>query len=120
MAKNMLVFCGSDEPQKAFPPFMLGSGAQAVDMELTLFFTFTGLNIIRKGGAEKIDLPGAPNTLPGFLKMVRDNGARLIACSATFPIVGVNENDFIDGVEFGGVVEFVSLAEEADVVLTFC
>ncbi len=120
MAKKMLVFCGSDDPCKAFPPFMLGCGALAVDTELTLFFTLTGLNIIRKGGAEKIELPGAPNTLPGFLKIARENGARLIACSAAFPIVGASEDDFIEGVEFGGVAEFVSLAEEADVVLTFC
>ena len=46
MAKKMLVFCGSDDPYKTFPPFMLGSGALAMDMALTLFFTMTGLNII--------------------------------------------------------------------------
>ena len=120
MAKKMLVFCGSDDPHKAFPPFMLGCGAQAMDMELTLFFTLTGLNIIRNGGAEKIELAGAPNTLSNFIKIAKENGARLIACSAAFSIVGVKEDDFIEGVEFGGVAEFVSLAEESDVVLTFC
>ncbi len=120
MAKKMLVFCGSDDPHKAFPPFMLGCGALAIDMELTLFFTLTGLNIIRKGGAEKIELAGTPNTLPAFLKIAQENDTRLIACSAAFPIVGVSQDDFIEGVEFGGVAEFVSLAEEADVVLTFC
>jgi len=120
MAKKMLVFCGSDNPYRAFPPFMLGSGALASDMELTLFFTMTGLNIIRNGGAERITLEGTPYTLPEYLQIAKEGGARLIACSAAFPIVKVGENDFIDGVEFGGVAEFVSLAEEADVVLTYC
>jgi len=120
MASKMLIFCGSDDPQKAFPPFMLGSGGQATEMELTMFFTLTGLNIIRKGGAEKIVLPGAPKTLPEFLQIVRDEGAKLIACSAAFPILGINEGDLIDGVECGGVATFVMAAEEADVVLTFC
>jgi len=118
--KKMLVFCGSDDPHKAFPPFMLGCGAQALDMELTLFFTLTGLNIIRRGCAEKIQLPGAPHTLPEFLKIAKENGARFIACSAAFPILGIKGDDFIEGVEYGGVAEFVSLAEEADVVLTYC
>lgn len=118
--KQVLVFCGSDDPHKAFPPFMLGCGAQALDMDLTLFFTLTGLNIIRRGLAEKIQLPGAPHTLPEFLKIVKDNGARFIACSAAFPILGIQGDDFIEGVEYGGVAEFVSLAEEADVVLTYC
>jgi predicted peroxiredoxin len=119
MAKKMLVFCGSDSPEKAFPPFMLGSGGLALDMEVTLFFTMSGLNIVRKGGAEKITLPGAPKTLPEFIKVMRDGGAKMIACSAAFPIVGIKEQDLIDGVEYGGVATFVSGAEEADVVLTF-
>jgi predicted peroxiredoxin len=119
MAKKVWIFCGSDEPQKAFPPFMLGSGALALDMELSLFFTMNGLNIVRRGGAEKIVLKGAPKPLPEFIEILREGGAKLIACSAAFPIVGCKEEDLIDGVECGGVATFVSGAEEADLVLTF-
>ena len=119
MAKKMVVFCGSDEPQKAFPPFMLGAGAQALDMELMLFFTMSGLNIVRKGVAENIKLEGAPKTLAEFISVVREGGAELVACSAAFPIVGCNEEDLIEGVECGGVATFVDEAETADVVLTF-
>ncbi len=118
--KKMLVFCGSDDPNKVFPPFMLGCGALAMDMELTLFFTLTGLNVVRRGYAEKICLPGAPHTLPEYLKIAKENGARFLVCSAAFPILGIKGDDFIEGVEYGGVAEFVSLAEEADVVLTYC
>jgi len=120
MAKKMVVFCGSDDPKKAFPPFMLGSGAIAMDMELMLFFTMDGLNIVRKGGAEKIQLEGAPKSLQEFIDIVRDAKAELVACSAAFPIVGCKEEDLIEGVECGGVATFVDEAEEADIVLTFC
>jgi len=119
MATKMMIFCGSDDPQKAFPPFMLGSGALATDMEVTMFFTMSGLNIVKKGGAEKIRLSGAPKTLPEFIKIVQESGAKMIACSAAFPIVGIEEQDLIEGVECGGVATFVIDAEEADVVLTF-
>ena len=119
MATKVLIFCGSDDPQKAFPPFMLGSGALATEMELTLFFTMSGLNIVRRGGAEKIVLPGAPKTLPEFIKILQEGGAKMIACSAAFPIVGMKEEDLIEGVECGGVATFVSDAEEANIVLTF-
>ena len=117
--KKMLIFCGSDAPQKAFPPFMLGSVALATEMELTMFFTMSGLNIVRKGGAEKILLPGAAMTLPQFIKTVQDGGAKMIACSAAFPMVGMKQEDVIEGVECGGVATFVIAAQEADVVLTF-
>ena len=98
---------------------MLGSGAQARDLELTLFFTLSGLNIVRKGGAEKIHLDGAPKPVTEFLEIVKEAGARMIACSAAFPIAKITEEDLIDGMEMGGVATFVELAEEADVVLTF-
>jgi predicted peroxiredoxin len=119
MAQKILIFCGSDTPEKAFPPFMLGSGALAMDMEVTLFFTMSGLNIIRKGGAEKITLEGAPKSLSEFIEILRDGGAKLIACSAAFGIIGIEEGDLIEGVECGGVATFVDAAQEADVVLTF-
>lgn len=120
MAKKMVIFCGSDEPMKAFPPFMLGVGAQAMDMDLMMFFTMSGLNIVRKGGAEKIQLDGAPKPLTEFIDIVRKGGAELVACSAAFPIAGCSEEDLIEGVECGGVATFVDEAESADTVLTFC
>ena len=119
MAKKMWIFCGSDEPQKAFPPFMLGAGALALDWEVNLFFTMNGLNIVQKGGAEKIILENAPKPLQEFIKILQEGGATMIACSAAFPIVGCEEEDLIDGVECGGVASFVNGAEEADTVLTF-
>ena len=119
MARKMLIFCGSDDPERVYPPLMLGSGAQAMDMELSLFFTLSGLNIIRKGGAEKIVLDGAPKPVSEFIEIVKEAGAHLIACSAAFPIAKIEEQDLIDGMEMGGVATFVELAEEADVVLTF-
>jgi len=115
----MMIFCGSDDPQKAFPPFMLGAGALATEMEVTMFFTMSGLNIVKKGGAESIVLPGAPKTLPEFIKVVQEGGAEMIACSAAFTIAGIKEEDLIEGVECGGVATFVIGAEEADIVLTF-
>ena len=89
MAKKMVVFVGSDEPQKAFPPFMLGSGAIAMDMKLMLFFTMNGLNIVKKGGAEKIKLEGAPKSLPEFIDMVE---AAVAQCFVPEPVWPAAEN----------------------------
>lgn len=118
MAK-MVIFCGSDSPEKAFPPFMLGSGALAADIEVMFFFTMAGLNIVKKGGAKSIKLTNAPRTLPEFIGLVQEQGARLVACSAAFPIVGIKQEDLIDGVTVGGVATFIKEAKDADIVLTF-
>jgi predicted peroxiredoxin len=119
MHKKVWFFCGSDEPQKAFPPFMLASGALAMDMDVTLFFTMDGLHIVEKGGAERIRLNGEPEGLSTLMRTVQEGGGKFIACSALLAAEGLTEEDIIEGVEFGGVVTFVNGAEEADVVLTF-
>ncbi len=90
-----------------------------MDTELILFFTMNGLNIVRKGGAEKIKLDSAPKTLPEFIDIVRQGGAGLVACSSALPIVGCAEEDLIEGVECGGVVTFLDEAESPDTALTF-
>ncbi len=74
MAGKMVIFCGSDGVEKAFPPFIVGMGAKAADMDVILFFSMSGLNIVKKGGAEKIILPNAPMTLPEFIKSSVDAG----------------------------------------------
>ena len=119
MATKVLFFCGSDHPEHAFPPFMLGLGAMASDMEVSMFFTMSGLNIIRKGGAEKITLEGAPKTLPELIKIAQESGIKMIACSAAFKIADLTENDLIDGGVIGGVAGFHADAEQPDKVLTF-
>ena len=118
MAK-MAIFCGSDSPEKAYPPFMLGLGALASELEVMYFFTMSGLNIVKKAKAENIVLPGAAMSLPEFIQQAQELGARMVACSAAFAIAGVTEEDLIEGVTIGGVATFVSEAEEADIVLTF-
>jgi predicted peroxiredoxin len=119
MAERMSVFCSSDKPEKAFPAFMMAAGALALDMEVSMFFTMSGLRILKKGGAETICLPGAAKSLPEFVQEVQEAGAKLVACSAAFPIANCREEDLIDGVECGGVVSFVSGASGADLVMTF-
>ena len=119
MAGKMVIFSGSDAPENAFPPFMLGLGAKAADMDVMIFFTMSGLNIIKKGGADGIELPDAPMPLPEFIENAIDIGVRFIACSAAFAIAGVKEEDLIDGITIGGVASFINEAKDADIIVTF-
>ena len=119
MADKMVIFCGSDDPERAFPPFMLGTGAAAYDMEVMMFFTMSGLRIVKKGYAETITMENCPKTMPEFIEVAKEMGIRMVACSAAFPMFGISNDDVIDGVEIGGVATFITEASEAKIVLTF-
>ncbi len=59
----------------AYPPLILATAAAAMDMEVELFFTFYGLDIIKKGGAAKLKIapianPAMPVPMPNILGML--------------------------------------------------
>jgi peroxiredoxin family protein len=138
----------------AYPPLNLACAAAASGMEASIFFTFYGLNIIRKDFEKKLKItpvgnPGMPmpmpmpdiiSGLPGMtslatlmmrarmrkhnvstirelLDLSRELGVKLIACDFTFEVFGYREEDFIEGVEFGGAAAFLSHARRAHVTL---
>ncbi|OLS27888.1 MAG: hypothetical protein HeimC3_01820 [Candidatus Heimdallarchaeota archaeon LC_3] len=46
--KRMAIIAGKGQLDEAFPPMILASTAAALDMEVAIFFTFYGLNLISK------------------------------------------------------------------------
>lgn len=55
----------------AYPPLILSTAAIALDMEAGIFFTFYGLEILKKGNADKLQVPSLanpamPQPIPGI------------------------------------------------------
>jgi len=56
-------------------------------------------------------------TIGDLLDAARDIGVRLTACQMTMEVFGYGEDDFVDGVEFGGAATFMSQARRSHVTL---
>jgi len=56
-------------------------------------------------------------SIPEFLEMAQEAGVRLIACAMTMGVMGVEEEDLLDGVELAGATAFLDFAADADVSL---
>ncbi len=59
----------------AYPPLILASAAAAMGEDVEVFFTFYGLNIIKKGGIERLQVapianPAMPVPMPNILGML--------------------------------------------------
>ena len=59
----------------AYPPLILATTAAALDAEVSVFFTFYGLNILKKNGAKHLQVapianPAMPVPMPNFLGML--------------------------------------------------
>jgi peroxiredoxin family protein len=59
----------------AYPPLILATAALALDMEAAIFFTFYGLEILKKGNADKLKVapianPAMPMPVPNIVGML--------------------------------------------------
>jgi peroxiredoxin family protein len=70
-AKRLGIIATHGSLDAAYPPFILATAAIALDMEAAIFFTFYGLEIIKKGNADKLQVspianPAMPQPVPGI------------------------------------------------------
>jgi peroxiredoxin family protein len=67
--KKMTIIASKGSLDMAYPPLILATTAAAMDVDVTIFFTFYGLEIIKKGNADKLKVsplgnPAMPMPLP--------------------------------------------------------
>jgi peroxiredoxin family protein len=70
-AKRLAIIAVHGSMDLAYPPLILATAAVAMDMEAAIFFTFYGLEILKKGKADKLQVspianPAMPQPIPGI------------------------------------------------------
>lgn len=150
---TMVVFSG--DLDKAIASFIIATGAASMGKPVTMFFTFWGLNILKrkdkpsvtKDTMEKvfdIMLPSNTEKLPlsqmnmggmgpkmikqimkkhnvddidTLIKNAVGMGVKIVACSMSMELMGIKDEEFIDGVEIGGVASYLGATEESNLNL---
>jgi CoA-disulfide reductase len=146
---TMVVFSG--DLDKAIASFIIASGAAAMGKKVTMFFTFWGLNMLRRKDAPTVEkdfmgkmfgmmMPKGVDQLPlskmnmggmgakminhvmqkknvdqlgTLMKNALDAGVKLVACSMSMDIMGIKQEELIDGVDIGGVASYLGDAEDS-------
>jgi peroxiredoxin family protein len=74
-ANRIAIIAGHGTLDAAYPPLILATAATAMDMEAAIFFTFYGLEILKKGNADRLQVapianPAMPVPMPNILGML--------------------------------------------------
>lgn len=130
--KKMALIVHSGTMDKLIPAFILASTAPAMDVEAHLFFTFWGLNALKKGGLENAKLPGSMGldtdmikkrmenikapTLQKLLQMcIESDNVKFYACSTTMELMNIKKEELIPEVDsILGAASFLDIALDAD------
>lgn len=144
----LVVFSG--DLDKSIAAFIIATGAAAMGLEVSMFFTFWGLSVIKKqkiyegknilekgftamlpAGTNQLQLSqmsffGAGSriirklmrdhevsSMEEFVEMAQEFGVRMVACDMSRELMGIRDEELIDGVEFGGVASFMGDAARA-------
>jgi peroxiredoxin family protein/rhodanese-related sulfurtransferase/TusA-related sulfurtransferase len=151
--KTMVVF--SDDMDRALASLVIANGAASTGKKVTLFFTFWGLNVIKKTNKPKVEkdmmgkmfskmmassasdlklskmnmmgmgskmmkkrmLSKKVDSLEDMLQTAMDNGIQMIACQMSMDMMGVHQDELIDGVQIGGVATYLEEAEQSNLNL---
>ena len=125
-----------------YPGLILGINSRRLGMEATIFYTFMGINVIRKGWVDKAKFqpPGFMGAIPGMSaaatwmmkeKMEKANipplsdlqevaqieGVKFVACKMTVDMMNFTEKDFIDGVIIQTAEDFLRHAKDCKILL---
>jgi peroxiredoxin family protein len=60
-AKRLAIIAAHGTLDAAYPPLILASAAVTMDLEVAIFFTFYGLEILKKGNIDKLKVPPIAN-----------------------------------------------------------
>src|SRR5512135_1355763 len=74
-AKRLAIIAMHGTLDMAYPPLILATTAAAMDMEVAIFFTFYGLELLKKGKIDKLKVspianPAMPIPLPNVIGML--------------------------------------------------
>lgn len=131
MNKKVAIIASNGGLFDAYKVFNIATAAAATDQEVAIFFTFEGLNLIHKEANQQLPMPEGKEhfaegftkanvpAIPDLLAMAKEMGVIFIGCQMTMDVMGLDKEDFIDGIEVGGAVTFLEFAKVADVTLTF-
>jgi peroxiredoxin family protein len=137
MAEKATIVLHSGDYDKAYSALIIANGALSMGMEASIFFTFWGLQLLKKGQLEKGPL--SKMNMGGLGKwMIRrrmqkknvvsldrlmadfvELGGKIMACDMTMDIMGVRQEDLREDLigDYCGVGSYVQEARESTITL---
>lgn len=160
--RKLAFICSKGTLDMAYPALVMGWAALGNGIDVTIFFTFWGLDMINKARIDHLEIAPVANTsmkmtmmgvdtgnlgipqiagvLPGmtafatklmkdkmeklqvptvreYLQMLVDAGAKLYACKMSVDMMGLQKEDFVEGVQdIVTAADFMDMTDGAQII----
>ncbi|MBW1838245.1 MAG: DsrE/DsrF/DrsH-like family protein [Deltaproteobacteria bacterium] len=134
--------CVKDTIDGAYPSLVLAINAARQGMESKIFYSFMGLNMVKRGGAARAKFipPGVMGAVPGMStiatgmmkkkiekanipplselqEMAQLEGVELIACKMSIDMMEIDESELVEGVLVWTAEDFLKYAKDCKLCL---
>lgn len=134
--------CSKETLDGVYPALILGISARRLGMKTKIFYTFMGLNVLRKGWIKNVKfkpigpmgaIPGMPELatwmmkskidkaeippLDDLLEMAELEGVELVGCKMTVDMMACKEGDLIEGCRVQNAEDFLKFAKDCKICL---
>jgi peroxiredoxin family protein len=137
MVNKATIIAHSGDMDKIYSALIIANGALAMGMEASIFFTFWGLQRLKKGGLEKgplskMNMLGLGKlmvklkmkkvgvaTLERLLQDFKELGGKILACDMTMEIMGIKKEELRDDLisDYCAVGTYVNEARDSSITL---
>jgi peroxiredoxin family protein len=137
MVKKATIIAHSGDMDKIYSALIIANGALAMGMEASIFFTFWGLQRLKKGGLEKgplskMNMLGLGKlmvklkmkkvgvaSLERLLEDFKELGGKILACDMTMEIMGIKREELRDDLisDYCAVGTYVNEAKDSAITL---
>lgn len=145
----------SNDLDKALAAFIIATGFASLGHKVSIFFTFWGLNVLRKDNPPPVKkdilsrmfgfmMPRGPKklalskmhmmgmgtammkhvmkqkrvvSLPDIIAQSQSMGIEFLACEMAMNVMGIKEEELIEGIKITGVANFAALSEQCSTTL---
>jgi peroxiredoxin family protein len=137
MADKATIIVHSGDMDKIYSALIIGNGALAMGMEVSMYFTFWGLQRLKKGGLEKGPLSkmhmlglgkwmikrkmkqAKVASLERLMQDFKELGGKILACDMTMEIMGIRKEDLREDLiaDYCAVGTYINEARESKITL---
>jgi peroxiredoxin family protein len=132
--------CSRGTLDGAYPSLILAINSQRLGNDATVFYTFMGINIVKKGYLEKLKFhpPGFMGAIPGMSQLATGmmkkqieeagipdleilmetaqlEGVKLVACKMTMDMMKLGDDELMEGVEIMNAEDYLKIAGQCSI-----
>jgi len=117
--KLVVIVTSGFNDERSSVAWSVANGGVASGYEVTMFLVSSGVDWVRKGGADVARLNPLDPPVKDMIATVMDNGGTIMVCPPCAKVRGYEQEDFIDGVQLAGSTSMLAVVSEGAKTVTF-